>query len=265
MNLATLLDTVNITTNTKEENDDIEDNNDADDDNDAENDEDDDGDDDADGADNDDDAENDDADDDDAENDDADDDNDNDDVEDDDNDDDDDGDDDDDDDDDDKVNIKQNDKENKKSSSSFMVFESEDDESEDDDGEAVDMEYSEFQEKEVKKYINEFYPEMKQCLLEEVHSKLYIKRNKDYVIEDSNHTTIPILTKYEKARILGIRASQLNDGADPYIKVSSNVVDSYVIAQKELKEKVLPFIISRPLPNGNIEYWRLRDLEILQE
>ena len=262
MNLASLLDTVNITTDTKEDNsenindsedDDIEDNNDEDDgDNDdvdvdvddedadvdvddEDADEDEDKDEDADGDEDEDEDNN--KDDDDDKNDDKNDD----------------------------ESIKKNDKETNNSSSSFMMFESEDDESEDDDSEVVDMEYSEFQEKEVKKYINEFYPEMKQCLLEEVHSKLYIKRNKDYVIEDSNHTTIPILTKYEKARILGIRASQLNDGADPYIKISSHVVDSYVIAQKELKEKVLPFIISRPLPNGNIEYWRLRDLEILQE
>ena len=74
-----------------------------------------------------------------------------------------------------------------------------------------------------------------------------------------------ILTKYEKARILGIRSSQLNDGAEPYIKISSNIIDSHVIAERELKEKALPFIISRPLSNGNIEYWRLKDLEILHD
>ena len=31
----------------------------------------------------------------------------------------------------------------------------------------------------------------------------------------------------------------------------------------ELKEKKIPFIIQRPLPNGNAEYWALEDLEIL--
>ena len=114
-------------------------------------------------------------------------------------------------------------------------------------------------------YIRYNYPEKQQCSLEEMYTVLDVKRNKDNVIEDPNHTTLSILTKYERARILGTRAAQLNDGSEPYIKIPSHIVDSYVIAEKELKEKALPFIISRPLPNGRIEYWRLSDLEILHE
>jgi len=73
----------------------------------------------------------------------------------------------------------------------------------------------------------------------------------------------PILTKYEKTRILGLRTKQLNDGAPPLIKLSENIIDSYLIAEMELKEKKIPYIIQRPLPNGNSEYWALEDLEIL--
>jgi hypothetical protein len=29
----------------------------------------------------------------------------------------------------------------------------------------------------------------------------------------------------------------------------------------ELKQKRIPFIIRRPLPNGGSEYWRVQDLE----
>ena len=36
-----------------------------------------------------------------------------------------------------------------------------------------------------------------------------------------------------------------------------------VWAEMELKEKVIPFIIRRPLANGASEYWTLQDLEIL--
>ena len=84
----------------------------------------------------------------------------------------------------------------------------------------------------------------------------------DIVISDPRHKTVPILTKYEKTRILGLRVSQLNEGAPRYIK-SSTIVDNNIIAEKELKHKKLPFIISRPLPNGEKEYWKLQDLEII--
>ena len=55
------------------------------------------------------------------------------------------------------------------------------------------------------------------------------------------------LTKYEKARILGVRAKQLNNGADPFITIANNIIEGHIIAEMELKERKLPFIIRRPL------------------
>ena len=69
------------------------------------------------------------------------------------------------------------------------------------------------------------------------------------------------MTKYEKTRVLGQRAKQLNSGCKPYVNVSENIIDGYLIAEIELKEKKIPFIIRRPLPNGVCEYWKFRDLE----
>ena len=40
-------------------------------------------------------------------------------------------------------------------------------------------------------------------------------------------------------------------------------IDNNLIALEELKQKKLPFIIMRPIPNGKKEYWRLSDLEII--
>jgi len=40
-------------------------------------------------------------------------------------------------------------------------------------------------------------------------------------------------------------------------------LDNFIIAKIELKQKKLPFIIQRPLPNNTFEYWKLEDLEIL--
>ena len=94
-------------------------------------------------------------------------------------------------------------------------------------------------------------------------SVLNVIRDKDNIIIDKLHKTIPILTKYEKTRILGIRIKQLNNGSNPYIKVAENILDNFLIAKKELEEKKIPFIIQRPLPNNTFEYWKVQDLEIL--
>ena len=77
------------------------------------------------------------------------------------------------------------------------------------------------------------------------------------------HKTIPFLTKYEYTRVLGQRSKQIEEGAQPFIKLNENVVDPYLIAKKELENKKIPFIIKRPLPCSGFEYWHLEDLELL--
>jgi DNA-directed RNA polymerase subunit K/omega len=47
------------------------------------------------------------------------------------------------------------------------------------------------------------------------------------------------------------------------IKLTTNIIDGYLIALKELEEKKIPVIIRRPLPNNTSEYWHLKDLEII--
>lgn len=77
---------------------------------------------------------------------------------------------------------------------------------------------------------------------------------------DANHKTYPFLTKYESARIVGFRANQLSQGAQPFVTVPEHVTDVREIARMELAAKRLPYIIKRPLPDGTYEYWRLQDL-----
>lgn len=79
---------------------------------------------------------------------------------------------------------------------------------------------------------------------------------------DKNHKTYPFLTQYEKTKILSFRASQICNGAKPYIVVPDGVTDSYEIAKMELSSKRLPFIVKRPLPDGDYEVWRLADLVV---
>ena len=111
-------------------------------------------------------------------------------------------------------------------------------------------------------YLEYFHSETNIPNYMEIEELSKVIRDKNNVIVDSNHKTIPILTKYEKTRILGQRAKQLNSGSQPYINISENIIDGYLIAEMELKEKKIPFIIRRPLPNGKSEYWKLKDLEI---
>lgn len=56
----------------------------------------------------------------------------------------------------------------------------------------------------------------------------------------------PRLTIFEKARIIGVRAVQIDYGALPFIKVEKNMT-SIEIAKKELEEGVLPLSIKRKL------------------
>lgn len=104
-----------------------------------------------------------------------------------------------------------------------------------------------------------------ECLsknIEEIKKLCKVIRNKDNIIIDELHKTTPILTKYERAKILGIRIKQLNNGNKPYVNVSENILDNNIIANLELENKILPFIITRPIPNNTFEYWKLTDLEI---
>ena len=111
--------------------------------------------------------------------------------------------------------------------------------------------------------ITKFNPELYNHNYDEIQTMSKIVRNNSGTIVDPLHKTLPFITKYEKARILGERAKQLNSGAQPFVEVDDNVIDGYLIALKEFEEKKIPFIIKRPLPNGGCEYWKVSDLVIL--
>lgn len=112
-----------------------------------------------------------------------------------------------------------------------------------------------------KNYIVDFHPECLNHNYDEISILSRVVKDKNNIIIDDLHRTIPFLTKYEKARILGQRAKQLNYGAPALIKIPENVIDGYVIAELELQQKKIPFIIRRPIPGGGSEYWNVKDLE----
>jgi len=88
----------------------------------------------------------------------------------------------------------------------------------------------------------------------EEFKKSYSKRKKQNI-------TTPILSKYERTRVLSERTHQIENGAVPYISNITEFTDAYPIACEEFKQRKIPFIIRRPLPNlESFEYWKLSDM-----
>ena len=133
-----------------------------------------------------------------------------------------------------------------------------------DEDEEINENYLQKFDKELtKNYITDFHPECLNHNYDEIKSLTNVTRDEQNIIIDPLHKTLPFLTKYEQARILGQRAKQIECGAKPLVKVPENIIDSYIIAKLELEQKKIPFIIRRPIPNGGSEYWNLKDLEMI--
>jgi len=114
-----------------------------------------------------------------------------------------------------------------------------------------------------KNYLIDFHPECTINNYDEINTLTRVIRDKNNNVVDEIHKTIPFLTKYERTRIIGQRAKQINSGAKAFVKVPENVIDGYLVAELELSLKRIPFIIRRPLPGGGCEYWNLKDLEVV--
>lgn len=77
----------------------------------------------------------------------------------------------------------------------------------------------------------------------------------------SENITRRVLTRYEKAKIIGMRLEQLARGAMPYVEHTKNQTLREIVLM-ELEQRKIPFMIARALPNGSKEYWRLDDMII---
>ena len=139
----------------------------------------------------------------------------------------------------------------------------EDDDDDDDDSDVDDLQKLEWGYEERNTLLN-YHPEVNQISEEQLQTLSTIVKDKNGNIIDPFHKTIPIMTKYEKAKIIGIRAQQINSGSEPFIQVDNNMIDGLTIANEELLQRKIPFIIRRPLPNGTSEYWNINDLELLE-
>ncbi len=76
--------------------------------------------------------------------------------------------------------------------------------------------------------------------------------------------TLPYYTKYEQVTLIGTRAQQLAEGSKPLVSLDGMMTSDprfvWNVAEKEVFEHKLPFIIHRRLPNGVSEYWSSKEL-----
>jgi len=100
----------------------------------------------------------------------------------------------------------------------------------------------------------------------DIDKECEIIRNREVITKDLQHKPIeitnndgqiitgpPTLTRFEKARIMGARALQLSLGAPIFIEIPKNATTSLEIAMEELKQRVIPIVIRRTLPNGDYQ------------
>ena len=101
----------------------------------------------------------------------------------------------------------------------------------------------------------------------EIDKECEIIRNREIITKDLEHepaeitgkgdqivTGPPTLTRFEQARIMGARALQLSLGAPVFIEIPKNATSSLEIAMEELKQRVIPIVIRRTLPNGDYQH-----------
>jgi len=100
----------------------------------------------------------------------------------------------------------------------------------------------------------------------EIDKECEIIRKREIITKDLQHEPVEItskddrvitgpitLTRFEKARIMGARALQLSLGAPVFIKIPKNATTSLEIAMEELKQRVIPIVIKRTLPNQDYQ------------
>jgi len=100
----------------------------------------------------------------------------------------------------------------------------------------------------------------------EIDKECEIIRNRKIITKNLEHepteitgkngqilTGPPTLTRFERARIMGARALQLSLGAPLFIEIPKNATSSLEIAMEELKQRVIPIVIKRTLPNQDYQ------------
>lgn len=102
---------------------------------------------------------------------------------------------------------------------------------------------------------------------EEYFRRLQREEERCAPVPAHQRATLDVLSKYEKARVLGMRAVQLASSAPTYADLPPSALyalNALQIAEEELRQRVIPFVLRRYLPDGRYEDWPLHELHIFE-
>lgn len=72
------------------------------------------------------------------------------------------------------------------------------------------------------------------------------------------------MTKYEYTRLIAARALQISAGGEngrPRVK-TEGIYDPMAIARLEIHQRAVPLVIQRTLPDGTVETWNAKEMNI---
>ena len=67
------------------------------------------------------------------------------------------------------------------------------------------------------------------------------------------------ITKFERVRVIGARATQISRGAPSTVNIDG-MEDPLEIAEKEFRERKCPLMVVRKYPNGKVEKIAVSDM-----
>tara|TARA_B100000767_G_scaffold104176_1_gene99963 strand:- start:3051 stop:3413 length:363 start_codon:yes stop_codon:yes gene_type:complete len=70
------------------------------------------------------------------------------------------------------------------------------------------------------------------------------------------------MNKYQYTSILGMRATQIEYGAEPRINITDDMKSALEVAEEELRQRKTPFIVVNKINNSHIDLWKIEDMEI---
>ena len=79
----------------------------------------------------------------------------------------------------------------------------------------------------------------------------------------ANAVTSPYLTDYEYVELLASRTLQLFQPSHSPKIANTEGMTPMEIAKEEIRQRVIPLVISRELPNGTQEIWKIPDMNIV--
>jgi len=156
-------------------------------------------------------------------------------------------------------NVDSNDDEN---SDEDEEFEYGDEEDEDDDGDGDDGDDGDGDDGDDEEEEDEEDEIQSNCLYDQ---EILINEYEEMEVVEvplEDRITPNTMTKYEICRVIGIRTQQLINGAKPLV-TNTNGKSSVEIAIDELITQSLPFKIKRPLPSGEYEVWKCKELRVI--